>query len=193
MSPPGGSGHAHLGVEGLVVPEEELLAHRALAVPDPDGDLVDGEDLAGRRGGAALAVRMFAAWLSPSRGQSWFENTSKSSASKASRFARSSAVRFTGNGGLGTPPSAGSGIGAEPSAGLPGPGIIARVRPDCTAPRASTPSARVQYGKKGRRNEQSARRPATRNPARSGSLHDEQRSLCPARHIPPKETAAGQV
>src|SRR5712691_8638644 len=50
------SAQAHLGVEGLVVPEEELLVHRALAVPDPDGDHVDGECLAGGRDGAALAI-----------------------------------------------------------------------------------------------------------------------------------------
>src|SRR6266436_4217519 len=66
---------------------------------------------------------MVRAWLSPSRAQSWLENTSKSSASKVSRFARSPAVRFTGNGGLSTPPSAGSGIGTQPADGPPGPGV----------------------------------------------------------------------
>src|SRR6266436_3923671 len=85
---------------------------------------------------------MVRAWLSPSRAQSWLENTSKSSASNVSRFARSPAVRFTGNGGLSTPPSAGSGIGTQPADGPPGPGVIARIRPDSTAPSASTPSAR---------------------------------------------------
>ena len=42
---------------GVAVPEHELLVHRALAVPDPDGDHVNGERLAGGRDGAALAVR----------------------------------------------------------------------------------------------------------------------------------------
>src|SRR6266851_7788456 len=84
---------------------------------------------------------MWGAWLSPSRDQSWRENTSKSSASNVSRFARSSAVRFTGIGGLPTPPSAGSGIGVQPMGGLSPPAAMARVRPDCTAPRARTPSA----------------------------------------------------
>jgi hypothetical protein len=40
-----GSAQSHLGLKGLVVPEQELLVHPALAVPDPDGDDVDGERL----------------------------------------------------------------------------------------------------------------------------------------------------
>jgi hypothetical protein len=77
---------------------------------------------------------MVRAWLSLSRAQSWVEKTSKSSASKVSRWARSRAVRFAGNGGLATPPPAGSGIGAQPARGAPPPGVIASGRPDRTAP-----------------------------------------------------------
>src|SRR5580704_12616460 len=83
---------------------------------------------------------MCSAWLSLRRVQSWWENTSKSSSSKVSRWVRSVAVRVVENGGLSTLGSAGSGIGVQPPDEVSPPPSTANALPDCTARSARKPS-----------------------------------------------------